>query len=213
MFVGGIAAFFVLDGQRYFSLASIRQSRALLVAFADQHYVAALAVGFLTYVSVVSLSIPVSAVLGLTLGFLFGRWVGTALIVASATTGATIVFLAARYLFADFARKRLGHKAQANRGFTRNGFSYMLFLRLVPFPFFLVNLAPALSSIRVGTYALATLIGVIPASFIYANLGHAIGEIDSPSELVSYRILGALALLGVLALLPVAVDKVRANRR
>jgi uncharacterized membrane protein YdjX (TVP38/TMEM64 family) len=65
----------------------------------------------------------------------------------------------------------------------------------------------------VEIYALATLIGIIPASFIYANLGHAIGEIDSPSDLVSYRILGALALLGVLALLPVAVSKFRASRR
>ncbi len=68
-----------------------------------------------------------------TMGFLFGRWVGTVLVVAAATIGATIVFLAARYIFADAARKRLGALGEKiNAGFTDNAFSYMLFLRLVP---------------------------------------------------------------------------------
>ena len=67
------------------------------------------------------------------MGFIFGRWVGTALVVVAATLGATLLFLAARYLFADAARKRLGALGEKiNAGFTENAFSYLLFLRLVP---------------------------------------------------------------------------------
>ena len=82
------------------------------------------------------------------MGFIFGRWVGTVLVVVAATVGATLVFLAARYLFADAARRRLGALGEKiNAGFTENAFSYLLFLRLVPlFPFFLVNLAPAFTN-------------------------------------------------------------------
>ncbi len=124
--------------------------------------------------------------------------------VAAATLGATLVFLAARYLFADAARKRLGGAGERiNAGFTRHAFSYLLFLRLVPlFPFFLVNLAPAFTSIPVSTYVLATLIGIIPATFVYVNLGEALGHLDSLQGALSFNTLGALALLGLLALVP-----------
>jgi uncharacterized membrane protein YdjX (TVP38/TMEM64 family) len=89
----------------------------------------------------------------------------------------------------------------------------MLFLRLVPvFPFFLVNLAPAFTSIPLRTYVLATLIGIVPGSFVYVNLGTTLGRIDSLQGLVSAPTLLAFALLGVLALLPVAWRKLKARR-
>ena len=67
------------------------------------------------------------------------------LVVIAATIGATLVFSAARYLFVDAARRRMGARsAKINAGFNENALNYLLFLRLVPlFPFFLVNLASA----------------------------------------------------------------------
>ena len=51
------------------------------------------------------------------------------------------------------------------KGFARNAFSYLLTLRLIPlFPFFLVNLVSGLTRISLGTYILATAIGIIPGS-------------------------------------------------
>ena len=152
--------------------------------------------------------------LSLTTGFVFGRWIGTALVVVAATVGAVIVFLAARYIFADAARRRLGALGERiNAGFTENAFSYLLFLRLVPvFPFFLVNLAPAFTSVPVRTYALATFVGIIPGTFVFVNLGQTLGRIDSLSGLVSAETLGAFALLGLFALVPVAIRKFRARK-
>jgi uncharacterized membrane protein YdjX (TVP38/TMEM64 family) len=214
LFIGALVAFFALGGQRYLSLEAVKANRDALVAFADRHFAAALAIAFLVYAGTVTLSLPGAAVLSLAMGFIFGRWVGTALVVVAATVGATLTFLAARYLFADTARKRLGALGEKiNSGFTENAFSYLLFLRLVPaFPFFLVNLAAAFTAIPVRTYVLATLIGIIPGSFVYVNLGQALGSIDSLHGLVSIETLAAFALLGVAALAPIAWRRLRSRR-
>lgn len=211
VFVGGIAAFFALGGQQYLTLDTIKANRDALLQFTRAHFVTALAIGFLVYAGAVAFSLPGGLILSLTAGFVFGRWVGTALAVVAATTGATIVFLAARYIFADGARKRLGTWGEKiNAGFTAGAFNYMLFLRLVPvFPFFLVNLAPAFTSIPLRTYVLATFIGIIPGTFVFVNLGETLGRIESLQGLVSIETLGAFALLGLFALVPILLKKVR----
>jgi len=105
----------------------------------------------------------------------------------------------------------LGEKI--NAGFTDNAFNYMLFLRLVPlFPFFLVNIAPAVTSIPLRTFVLATLIGILPGSFVFVNLGETLGRIDSIHGLVSWKVLGAFALLGVFALIPILLKKFKSKR-
>lgn len=214
LFAGALVAFFALGGQRYLSLESVKANRDALLVFAEQNFAAALAIAFLVYIGAVALSLPGAAVLSLVVGFVFGRWIGTVLVVVAATLGATVAFLAARYLFADAARKRLGALGEKiNAGFTENAFSYLLFLRLVPaFPFFLVNLAPAFTAIPIRTFVLATAIGIIPGTFVYVNLGQALGGIDSLSGLVSGETLLAFALLGVAALAPIAWKRLKSRR-
>ena len=213
-FAGVIVAFFALGGQKYLALETIKSNRDALLAFANQNLALTFAIAFVVYVLAVTCSLPGASILSLTCGFLFGRWLGTVVILCAATLGATLLFLAARYLIADWARSRLGGVGQKiNEGFSENAFSYMLFLRLVPaFPFFLVNLAPAFTDISLRTYALGTLIGIIPGTFVFVNLGQTLGRIDSLSGLVSPETLGAFALLGLLALVPVLVKKLRSWR-
>ena len=214
LFVGVVVAFFALGGQEYLSLDAIKANRDRLLAFAESNYVAALAIAFAVYVAATAFSLPGGLILSLTMGFVFGRWVGTVLVVIAATIGATIVFLAARYVFADAARRKLGAVGEKiNAGFARNAFSYLLFLRLVPaFPFFLVNLAPAFTSIPLSTYVAATFLGIIPGTFVFVNLGQTLGRIDSLDGLVSLETLGAFALLGVFALVPVAIRSWRERK-
>ncbi len=211
LFAGGIIAFFAFGGQHYLTLESIKANRDALLAFTQAHFVTALVIAFFVYAGATALSLPGGLLLSLATGFVFGRWVGTVLVVLAATAGATLVFLAARYIFADAARRRLGTVGERiNAGFTQNAFSYMLFLRLVPlFPFFLVNLAPAFTSIALRTFVLATLIGIIPGTFVFVNLGQTLGRIESLKGLVSIETLGAFALLGLFALVPVALKKFR----
>lgn len=211
LFASGFVLFFVAGGSEWLSLEALKQNRDQLLMFTGQHYYAMLFGGMLIYAASTALSVPGATVLSLAAGLLFGRWVGAGVIVIAATTGATLVFLAARYLFAEAAQRRAGGMAKKLiAGFHENAFNYLLFLRLVPlFPFWLVNLAPAFTSIKTRTYVSATALGIIPGSFVFAHLGQSLGRIDSAQQLVSWEILSAFALLGLFALLPVLVKKWR----
>lgn len=214
VFAGALGLFLTLGGDELLALENLKANRAALLEQTARHYWAAVAVMIGLYIASTAFSIPGATVLSLVCGFLFGRWAGTAMIVFSATVGATLVFLAARYVFAEAARRRMGRLATAMAdGFAENAFNYLLFLRLVPlFPFWLVNLAPAFTAIQLRTYVLATVIGIVPGSFVFANLGQSLGRIESGGQLLSPETLGALTLLGLLALLPVVARKIHAKQ-
>jgi uncharacterized membrane protein YdjX (TVP38/TMEM64 family) len=213
-FAAGLAAFLLLGGADLLDPATLEERRDLLRAWADRRPVLAPVAAAAVYMAAVALSIPGATVLSLAAGFLFGRWLGTAVIVVAATAGAALVFTAARYVAGDWARARLGDRGRRLlRGFERDAFHWLLFLRLVPaFPFWAVNLAPALTGVSLRTFVAATALGILPGSFVFANLGEALGRIRSTDDLLSPQILLALALLGLLALVPVALRRLRGRR-
>ena len=101
-------------------------------------------------------------------------------------------------------------------GFRRDSFSYLLFLRLVPvFPFWLVNIVPALLGMKLGPYTAATLIGIIPAAFVYASVGASFGALFERGEapdfgiIFEWRFLLPLLGLAALALVPVLYTHLR----
>jgi len=210
--LAAVAAFFLLGGPRWLSLETLQSNRERLHDFTDRHYAAVLVGAAVAYAAATALSIPGAVVLSLAAGFVFGPWVGTAVVVAGATVGATLAFLGARYLFAEGARRWMGPRLRKlSAGFEADGFSYMLFLRLVPvFPFWLVNLAPALTSLGTRTFVLATALGIVPGSFVYCYLGARLSTLRSPSDVYrDPRWLVALGLLAALSLVPVAWKKFR----
>ncbi len=208
-FVVIFVIFFLAGGEQWLNLENLQKNRQVLLDYAGQHTILLFFICGLIYIFCTTFSLPGATILSLAIGFLFGRWTGTLLIVISATLGATLVFLLARYLIADWARERLLKNPQAHKlmaGFQEDAFNYLLFLRLVPlFPFWLVNLASAFTPVSTRTYIRSTLFGIIPGSFVFANLGQSLAEIDSAGQLLSTPLLFAFALLGLLALSPVIV--------
>ena len=86
------------------------------------------------------------------------------------------------------------------------------------FPFWLVNIVPALLGMRLGPYTLATLIGIIPAAFVYAGVGASFGalfdrgEAPNLSIIFEWRILLPLLGLAALALVPVLYTHLRRGK-
>lgn len=215
LIVLAFAAFFALGLDRYLTFDALRENRQWLVdTVAENHLISAL-VFILVYAAAVAVSLPGASLLTLLGGFLFGAVVGTAYVVLAATLGAVGIFLAARTAFSDILRAKAGpwlSKLQA--GFHENELNYLLFLRLVPaFPFFIVNIVPAFLGVSLRTYALATLVGIIPGTAVYAVFGAGLGEIlASDAELSLSGILSPELVIGmvglaVLALVPVLVRK------
>jgi uncharacterized membrane protein YdjX (TVP38/TMEM64 family) len=169
------------------------------------------------YTASVTLSLPQAALLTLLGGLLFGTLEGGALAVAGATTGAICLFLITRSAFAEPLQRRGGAALGKLREELRhNGFSYLLAIRLVPVvPFWLVNLAAALCGMRLRPFAIATFIGIMPATFITASIGAGLGEVlargerPSLSLLFSLPVLGPLLALAVLSVMPVIWRKWR----
>ena len=209
-----IAAFFAFGGHRYFSFDAIREHRDALLAYTEANYAQALLLGFATFVIATLLCLPTGSILSLAFGLMFGRWVAPLLLATAGTVGSTLLFLGARYLFARPLRRKLGTLGErVNQGFTRDAFHWLLFLRLTPiFPYLIVNLAPALTDIRVRTYAAATFLGMLPGTFIFANVGQSLGRLNSPEQLWSVETLMAMGLLGAFALVPIFMRQWRSRR-
>jgi len=99
-------------------------------------------------------------------------------------------------------------------GFQKNAASYFLFFRLVPpFPFWLVNLAPAFLGVSMWTFVWTTFVGIIPGAFVFTQAGAGLGEILkqnqelSLSTLFNFQVKVALIALGFFALLPIFIKK------
>lgn len=195
----------------YASLESLKTHKDALQLLADEYPVLGPLAFILGYAVVVALSLPVASLLTLLGGFLFGSVWGTAAVVLGATAGATTLFLIARSSLGETLRQKAGplYKRVA-KDMEESHASYLLFLRLVPlFPFVLVNILPALFQVRLLTYIWTTVVGILPGSFIYVNLGTALGDINTLSDLISKQTLLAFGLLGVLALMPVMLKKMK----
>lgn len=205
--------------QRYLSFETLGHQQQRLQGFVSAHSAWAPAVFVLTYVIVVAVSLPGSAVLTVTSGLLFGTAGGAACSVVGATIGAVLLFLAARYAISDWLAARAGPFMEKLRTrLQQDGFSYLLAIRLVPVvPFWLANLAPAVAGMRLLPFALATLLGIIPATVVFASIGAGVGVIlqqgGTPDLSVALRpaVLLPLAGLAALSLLPVAYRRWRAR--
>jgi uncharacterized membrane protein YdjX (TVP38/TMEM64 family) len=213
----GAVAFFAFGLHRYINFAALAAHRAALAEWVATHPLLAPLAYILVYTAVVAFSLPVSALMSITCGFLFGIVAGTAYAVISATIGATIIFIAARTAFADLLRAKAGGAiARMEEGFRRDAFSYLLVLRLVPiFPFFLVNLVPAFLGVTLRTYVLATFFGIIPAAFVYVSVGSGLGTVfergGEPDLKIIFTTPILLPILGiaVLSLVPVLYKRWR----
>jgi uncharacterized membrane protein YdjX (TVP38/TMEM64 family) len=228
-------AVIAMGWHRALSFETLVHHHETLQRFIAAHTLAALATYMALYIIVVALSVPGAVFLTMTGGVLFGAIVGGAAAMVSATLGAICIFLIARSAIGEHLVRRAGPlAARLAEGFRADAFSYLLFLRLVPvFPFWLVNLVPPLVGVRLTTFAAATALGIIPATFAFAFVGAGLESVIAAQEAayqaclaagrsdcrldfhfaqaMTPQLLAALAALGVAALIPVIVKRWRGH--
>ena len=163
---------------KYLSFKTIGLNYETLRAFIASNFLAALGLYVALYIGVVALSLPGGLVMTLAGGLLFGWKVGAPATIVGATIGAAIIFLVARSSLGETLAARAGPWiGKLREGFQENALSYLLFLRLVPaFPFFIVNLAPALLGVPLGTFLIGTAIGIMLPHVVRYNAEVANGH-------------------------------------
>jgi uncharacterized membrane protein YdjX (TVP38/TMEM64 family) len=189
------------------------------------------------YALLVALSLPCGLIMTVAGGLLFGSLLGALAAIVGATLGAVIVFLIARSAVGDTLSQRAGPwLAKLSRGFQKDALSYMLFLRLVPaFPFWFVNIAPAVLGVPFRTFVLGTVVGILPATFAFATAGAGLDSVImaaknehaacvaqkgadacplkiSASQLLTPELMLALVLVGLVALMPVVLKTWKKRR-
>lgn len=218
--LAGLGLFFAFGLHRHVSLDTITENRDWLRSQLAANAFAVGAAFLVSYALASAFSIPGAVFFTITGGFLFGPWVGASLSVVGATIGAICVFLAARTAFYDFFHAKAGpalRKMEA--GFQDDAFSYLLVLRFIPlFPFWLVNIVPALLGVSLRIYVPATFLGIIPGALVYSFVGDGIDEVLAQGNdidvgiIFSPTILAAILGLVLLALVPVVYKRFKAQQ-
>ncbi len=201
-----IAAYFLLDLGRYFSLAYLKESREQFAAFYADNSIVTIAVYMLAYIAVTALSLPGAAIMTLAGGAMFGFVAGVIAVSFASSIGATLACFVSRYLLRDWVNRKFGDRLAAlNAGIEKEGAFYLFTLRLIPvFPFWLINLLMGLTGIRLFTFYWVSQVGMLAGTMVYVNAGRELGRLDSLSGILSPGLIVSFALLG---LFPIAVKK------
>ncbi len=198
----GLAAFFALDLGRFLNLDALRQGQGQLAALYAQSPLQVALAYFVIYVVATALSFPGATIITLAGGAIFGLGWGLLLVSFASTLGATLAFLVARFVLRDWVQTRFkARMAEINRGLEVDGPFYLLGLRLVPLvPFFVINLAMGLTTMRAWTFYWVSQLGMLAGTVVYVNAGTQLGQISSLKDVVSPGLLGSFVLLGVFPL-------------
>jgi uncharacterized membrane protein YdjX (TVP38/TMEM64 family) len=161
--------------------------------------------GPLAVVALMMLAIMVSPIpsapIAMAAGAIYGHAWGTLYVVMGAEAGALAAFAIARLLGKAVVQRWVGKRLPAGMIGSQNALTWIVFAsRLLPFVSFdLVSYAAGLTLLSAWRFALATLAGIIPASFLLAHFGHELS--DGEGDVFLYTALG----LGLVTAVPVAV--------
>lgn len=206
----GLCSFFFFEGHQYFSLEFLKLHYKTMILWTEEHYIVASLLCICTYAAFVAISAPGAIFLTLISGLLFGSILGSIYVIVGATLGATLIFMSIKLSFTQVKHSTFtAWIRKLEHGFQKNAFFYLLTLRLIPiFPFFVVNIVPALLNVPLTTYVLATFIGIIPGVLIYTTLGSSLNDIlasgQTPNLNIIFepKILLPILALATLSLLP-----------
>jgi uncharacterized membrane protein YdjX (TVP38/TMEM64 family) len=207
IFVVAVVAFFLAGGPRYFSFEYLKAEQLALQDWRSRHPWQSAFAFFSVFVAYTAASLPGAMVLTIAGGAVFGFAWATVLASFGAVVGSTIAFLAARFVFRGWVERRFGARLErVSRGVAREGAFYLFTLRLIPgLPYFLINVAIALTPIGVWTFYWVSQLGMLPSTMLYANAGTQLARLQSPEDVLSWQLLAALAALG---LFPLAAKRI-----
>jgi uncharacterized membrane protein YdjX (TVP38/TMEM64 family) len=214
------AAFVVAIGLLV-TISWILPVREWTVALADRLRGAG-AKGVLIFVAVyvvAEVALIPGSLLTMAAGFAYGPTGGILVASPASVLAATAAFLLGRTVLRSWIRKKTAAAPTLraiDRAIGRNSFKLILLLRLSPLiPFNVLNYALGLSDANLGRYVVASLVGMLPGTFLYVYLGSlattAAGLADAGRSGGPQRLI--LTISGLVATVVVVVLVTRAARR
>lgn len=207
-------AFFYFDLYQYLTFATLKKYQSFAQHWTQIHYAQAVGLYLLVFIILIACTIPCATFMALIGGFLFGAW-GILYAVMGTTLGGLVLYLAVRSAFGkSYVAKSTGWLKAIEKGFQKNAFNYLLMMRLVPiFPCWISNISAGALNIPIKTFLTATVLGVFPATLIYALLGRGLDAFFQGEKTPNLNIILTPSLffpllgLAVISLIPVFYKK------
>ena len=198
-----IVLFFVFDLHRVITLENFQAHREIILNFYRDNPTVTI-IGFAAlYIAMAGLSLPSSVILTMIAGAIFDFLVGVIVVSFASTIGASVAFLLTRYLLRDMVQTKFEKQLKLiTKGIEKDGKFYLFALRLVPaVPFSAVNIAMALTPIRLWPFYYVSQIGMLAGTIVYTNAGSQIGQLESIVGILSPTLIISFVLLGIFPLL------------
>ncbi len=146
-----------------------------------------------------------SAPIAVASGLVYGHGWGTVYVLIGAEIGALIAFTVSRLLGYSYVQKKFGNVMKYKFLSSEKHLMIAVFVsRLIPFiSFDIVSYAAGLTKITYIQFALATLAGILPASFLLAHFGGEMVNNDIRQMFIT------IFLLGFITLIPIVIGMIK----
>ena len=194
---------YIFDFNKVLSFDTIKATYKDIQILINKNYMLYYSAFFILYIVVTAFALPISLIKTLLAGALFGFWPGLILVSFASSIGSTFCFLFSRYALRAYIQKRFSNYLEKiNKGIETDGWLYLLFLRLSPiFPFFIINLVFGLTKMKTLEFYVVSQIGMFIATAIFVNAGVQISNLNSLEEILSFKIVASLTVIGLFPLL------------
>ncbi|WP_235185808.1 TVP38/TMEM64 family protein [Methylomarinum vadi] len=198
----------------FLTLENIQNNKIWLKEFINNNYFFSVFLFFISCLIFINSPIPLAALVKIIGGFLFGFRMGAIYNVIATIIACLAGFIISRYAFKkEFEKVYYDRLKRVENEIETNGSYYFLTLRLIMIiPYFIINIVAGISRISFKKYLFSTILGVIPASLIYANGGNKLEHINSVAELFKFEVIISLLLVIFISLFPMLIKRLNQDR-
>ena len=167
----------------------IKENREIIIKYKDNN-IFFLTIIFFIITILLNLLLCPMLLPTLIIGFIFGKWLGTLILIFGNTLGGFLLYRLAKTFFSDLIEKKFKTKfSKFIDFFNKNETIYFMCFRFMggggtPFP--IQNVLPVLFNMSAKNYIIATLLGIIPTTFVTVALGSGIEKIIDKNAEISF---------------------------
>ena len=197
----------IFDLDQFLSFENIKKSQNSLQSLINENYLFYYVIFFIVYIVITTFALPFAAIKTIIAGALFGLIPGVLLTSFASSIGSTLCFLMSRFVLRNYVENKYRkYVEKVNSGIIKDGMFYLFFLRLSPiFPFFIINLIFGLTKMKAITFYIISQIGMLIGTIVFVNAGVKLAKINSISDILSFEIIIAFMLIG---LMPLIIKKI-----
>ena len=200
-----------------FIIDLITQYHTELLDFIENKFFSSLILFTIIYAISIAISLPIGSFLTFIGGYIFGAYYGFFSVIIGATVGALILFMIIkvgilRTIGSIHQKSELINKIKF--GIDKNIWSYLFFIRFFPiFPFWFVNIAPAILGVRLLPYTVTTFFGIMPGSLSIILIGSGVEDIVNKKVDFTWNFSDhkfffiGLLILSLISILPIFLKK------